>query len=339
MLKLKIISGLSQQLHFWCRDQVATIEFLCLVPAEWEKVRSFSDSYEVFSMKPTSLLLKILTGRWCFGLCKDRDAVTSRIVSWWSEFPFSLVIGCSKYNVCTLQITDTAGSHQFPAMQRLSIMKGNAFVLVYAVTSRQTLLELKTTVDLIRDVRRVTNADDNPPMILGDWIAWVWNTFWICITFQSEIKRMNRRKEKWARRKVFRRLSSGQLRLSLKRPPNLTEISEKCSRNCLVWRKKGHWPFHSMIPLWKGIGTKNVHSYEILYIIICILVCICHKMMAFLYKNVMTSFSLYDPPPLPLRSIHIIYFSERFYILFIISWQPRMSNHNSKTMLNIRYKN
>lgn len=52
------------------------------------------------------------------------------------------VISCDK-SVCTLQITDTTGSHQFPAMQRLSISKGHAFILVYSITSRQSLEELK----------------------------------------------------------------------------------------------------------------------------------------------------------------------------------------------------
>lgn len=57
-------------------------------------------------------------------------------------FPSPQVISCDK-SVCTLQITDTTGSHQFPAMQRLSISKGHAFILVFSVTSRQSLEELK----------------------------------------------------------------------------------------------------------------------------------------------------------------------------------------------------
>lgn len=69
------------------------------------------------------------------------------------EDTYRQVISCNKNNVCTLQITDTTGSHQFPAMQRLSISKGHAFVLVYSITSRQSLEELKPIVDMIREVK------------------------------------------------------------------------------------------------------------------------------------------------------------------------------------------
>lgn len=58
------------------------------------------------------------------------------------EDTYRQVISCDK-SVCTLQITDTTGSHQFPAMQRLSISKGHAFILVYSITSKQSLEELK----------------------------------------------------------------------------------------------------------------------------------------------------------------------------------------------------
>lgn len=62
------------------------------------------------------------------------------------------VISCNK-NICTLQITDTTGSHQFPAMQRLSITKGHAFILVYSVCSRQSLEELRPIWSLIKELK------------------------------------------------------------------------------------------------------------------------------------------------------------------------------------------
>lgn len=62
------------------------------------------------------------------------------------------VISCNK-NICTLQITDTTGSHQFPAMQRLSISKGHAFILVYSVCSRQSLEELRPIWAVIRELK------------------------------------------------------------------------------------------------------------------------------------------------------------------------------------------
>lgn len=52
-----------------------------------------------------------------------------------------------------MQITDTTGSHQFPAMQRLNISKGHAFIMVYSITSRQSLEELKPTWEIIREIK------------------------------------------------------------------------------------------------------------------------------------------------------------------------------------------
>ncbi|CAG9760645.1 unnamed protein product [Ceutorhynchus assimilis] len=68
------------------------------------------------------------------------------------EDTYRQVISCNK-NICTLQITDTTGSHQFPAMQRLSISKGHAFILVYSVCSRQSLEELKPIYEVIKELK------------------------------------------------------------------------------------------------------------------------------------------------------------------------------------------
>lgn len=85
----------------------------------------------------------------------------------WFLFDFSIqVISCNK-NICTLQITDTTGSHQFPAMQRLSITKGHAFILVYSVCSKQSVEELRAIWTLIKELKgqEITQI---PVMLVGN---------------------------------------------------------------------------------------------------------------------------------------------------------------------------
>jgi len=82
------------------------------------------------------------------------------------EDTYRQVISCDK-NICTLQITDTAGSHQFPAMQRLNISKGHAFILVFSVTSRQSLEELKPIYNVIREVKS-GETELIPIMLVGN---------------------------------------------------------------------------------------------------------------------------------------------------------------------------
>jgi len=78
------------------------------------------------------------------------------------EDTYRQVISCNK-NVCTLQITDTTGSHQFPAMQRLNITKGHAFMLVYSITSKQSLEEL---IPIYRQIVEVKAGEENLPIML-----------------------------------------------------------------------------------------------------------------------------------------------------------------------------
>ena len=81
------------------------------------------------------------------------------------EDTYRQVISCNK-QVCTLQITDTTGTHQFPAMQRLSMSKGHAFLLVYAISSRQSLEELRPIVAELVSVRGGAAALAEVPLML-----------------------------------------------------------------------------------------------------------------------------------------------------------------------------
>ncbi|ENN81628.1 hypothetical protein YQE_01991, partial [Dendroctonus ponderosae] len=82
------------------------------------------------------------------------------------EDTYRQVISCNK-NICTLQITDTTGSHQFPAMQRLSISKGHAFILVFSVCSRQSLEELKPIYEVIKELKG-PDLSQIPIMLTGN---------------------------------------------------------------------------------------------------------------------------------------------------------------------------
>ncbi|KAM3838582.1 GTP-binding protein Di-Ras3 [Vipera latastei] len=112
------------------------------------------------------------------------------------EDTYRQVISCDK-NICTLQITDTTGSHQFPAMQRLSISKGHAFVLVYSVTSRQSVEELQAIYEQIcqikGDVQKVPiilvgNKSDDPQREVGTGEGEVLATKWKCSFMETSAK-------------------------------------------------------------------------------------------------------------------------------------------------------
>jgi DIRAS family, GTP-binding Ras-like 2 len=84
-----------------------------------------------------------------------------------SLFFFLQVISCDS-NVCTLQVTDTAGSHQFPAMQRLSISRGHAFLLIYSICSYSSLEELKPIWQSIKEIKGPEVMPSVPIMVVGN---------------------------------------------------------------------------------------------------------------------------------------------------------------------------
>ncbi|XP_057370459.1 GTP-binding protein Di-Ras2-like [Daphnia carinata] len=75
-------------------------------------------------------------------------------------------IPCKENSVCNLEIVDTAGSYSFPAMQRLNISKGHAFIMVYSVTSRQTLEQLESIWETILEIKG--SLDNVPLMLVGN---------------------------------------------------------------------------------------------------------------------------------------------------------------------------
>ena len=100
----------------------------------------------------------------------DAINISALIELWRSYIPtiedtYRQVISANK-QVCTLQITDTTGSHQFPAMQRLSISKGHAFILVYSVTSKQSIDELKPIISQIKEIKG--QQVEVPIMLVGN---------------------------------------------------------------------------------------------------------------------------------------------------------------------------
>ena len=97
------------------------------------------------------------------------------------EDTYRQVVSCNR-QITTLQITDTyvdqiihclkmncysrTGTHQFPAMQRLSIQKGHAFMLLYSITSKQSLEELKPIYSQIREIKADQQCD-TPILLMG----------------------------------------------------------------------------------------------------------------------------------------------------------------------------
>ncbi|KAH8286722.1 hypothetical protein KR018_003042, partial [Drosophila ironensis] len=67
----------------------------------------------------------------------------------------------------TLDILDTAGSYEFPAMRALSISSADAFILVYDVTDGATFEEVRTIRDQIHETKATTAV---PIVVVGNKI-------------------------------------------------------------------------------------------------------------------------------------------------------------------------
>lgn len=77
---------------------------------------------------------------------------------------------CRDYDIhgtiIKVDILDTAGNLAFPAMRRLSISTAHAFMLVYAIDSRETFLAIREIWEEIKEIR--SNYQDLPCVIVAN---------------------------------------------------------------------------------------------------------------------------------------------------------------------------
>ncbi|XP_065160742.1 ras-related protein Rap-2a-like isoform X1 [Atheta coriaria] len=71
-----------------------------------------------------------------------------------------------------LDILDTSGAYEFPAMRALSISSADAFILVYDVTNAETFDEVRTLRDQIHEIKGGTAV---PIVIVGNKVDMVGN--------------------------------------------------------------------------------------------------------------------------------------------------------------------
>ena len=77
------------------------------------------------------------------------------------EKPIHLRKGVSAF----LQVLDTAGSYQFPAMKRVTLQYGEAFIIVYSVDSVSSLEE---ALKLQQEIYDAKGTDDVPMVLVGN---------------------------------------------------------------------------------------------------------------------------------------------------------------------------
>lgn len=125
-------------------------------------------SWEVLSL-PSSVFKVVVLGAGGVG----KTSLIKRFVT--DTFPQSYIptvedfyeksVSLNKDFGAFFEILDTAGSYQFPAMKRLTIERGDAFVLVYSIGDDESIDELWRLLQEIQDIKQ---TNDIPLIIVGN---------------------------------------------------------------------------------------------------------------------------------------------------------------------------
>ncbi|KAL2772386.1 GTP-binding protein Di-Ras3 precursor [Daubentonia madagascariensis] len=107
--------------------------------------RQGSGDYRVVVAGSAGVGKSALMQRWAHGTFRNAYLPTI-------ENNYCKLLGCN-HGVTALHIADSAGGHHYPALQRLAVAEGHAFILVYSVTKKETLEELKPFYELIRKIK------------------------------------------------------------------------------------------------------------------------------------------------------------------------------------------
>lgn len=74
---------------------------------------------------------------------------------------------CNVYDISgstlTLDLLDTSGSYEFPAMRRLAIKTADAFILVYSIDDKESFNYVSSIRELILEIRQ---GDDRIPIVV-----------------------------------------------------------------------------------------------------------------------------------------------------------------------------
>ncbi|XP_062959723.1 GTP-binding protein Di-Ras3-like [Cynocephalus volans] len=118
-----------------------------------------SKDFRVVVLGPAGVGKSALVQRWVHGIFRDTYLPTI-------EDTYRQVQGCN-HAMGVLHITDTTGGHRYPNLQHLAISRGHAFVLVYSVTKKETLEQLKPFYELICEIKG-SNLHKFPIVLVGN---------------------------------------------------------------------------------------------------------------------------------------------------------------------------